>query len=649
MIGREITLLFAGVFFVNACSSADDGKLFYKSGDRAIYLSEDQDLAVIPASDTSKSAASVSIRALDKNLEIYLPYLRRKTGFNLVKRGADVSPDVFRRSMTVLQGPDDDFHPLVYRADQAAVVLTDTFTIQFKKPMKKKAVLDVLNDHLDFKFTPKQADLEYSNGKVRRRPFLWKVTIADQTPPQEALKQINDLHESPLVSEAFPDFVTIQLDRYIDLRIAMMMLQNLSAKLPKHTGTCSQLSVNNIPNDEYFGRQWHLSNTGTSPNQKNIPEWIPGNVGNDIDALEGWEITKASEEIVIAVIDVGVDADHADLSNVLKNGLNATGIGDAKPLQGANHGTRVAGLLAAETNEKCRGVAGVARGARILPVKFADIVGGHLTVTAYGASEIESAINAAIDWEGDSAGDNEDVDVIVMAWHIDTADIPLVTNAIHRALTEGIVVVVAAGNYSIGDSGDIKYPASLAASTTDCNIAPTTCNQAQVFQDGLIVVGATTQTDRIKKVHACVAGDTDPNCALDPDGGPSGWGSRFGDAVSLSAPGLWMTTTDYTGSIDPPPYVNDWDGTSAAVPLVGGAAALLLTCYPQATPEQIKRWLENGAETGFDQSENNGTPVWDQFYGHGRLSISGALKYAIQDMQPSNILPGSGIASNCAP
>lgn len=106
-----------------------------------------------------------------------------------------------------------------------------------------------------------------------------------------------------------------------------------------------------IPNDEYFGQQWHLHNTGQEVNDGHF-----GTADADIDAPEAWDITFGSSDIIVAVIDEGVTSDHPDLPNTRQvrlpgsnfdpdDGLSAN---DPSPIEDDNHGNSCAGLIAAE-------------------------------------------------------------------------------------------------------------------------------------------------------------------------------------------------------------------------------------------------------------------------------------------------------------
>lgn len=116
-----------------------------------------------------------------------------------------------------------------------------------------------------------------------------------------------------------------------------------------------------IPNDPFLSEQWQLSNTGQS-----IFFSGPGTAGADISAIDAWDLTKGSPNVIIAVIDTGVDLEHPDLvdnlwhnpNEIPGNGLDDDangfiddvigwdfGEGDNNPDDSYGHGTAVAGLI----------------------------------------------------------------------------------------------------------------------------------------------------------------------------------------------------------------------------------------------------------------------------------------------------------------
>ncbi|MDI6751315.1 MAG: S8 family serine peptidase [bacterium] len=111
------------------------------------------------------------------------------------------------------------------------------------------------------------------------------------------------------------------------------------------------------PNDTYFGNQWGLPK---------------------IQAPSAWDIEKGTETVIIAIIDTGVDYDHPDLKDKVIKGWdyanNDSDPMDDHSLNGHSHGTHVAGIAAASTNNG-KGIAGVAWNCKILAVKCLDSSG----------------------------------------------------------------------------------------------------------------------------------------------------------------------------------------------------------------------------------------------------------------------------------
>jgi serine protease len=137
-----------------------------------------------------------------------------------------------------------------------------------------------------------------------------------------------------------------------------------------------------VPSDPEFSELWGLNNTGQGG----------GVLDADIDALESWDITTGSREVVIAVIDGGVDYTHPDLvDNMWQNpgeiagdGIDNDGNGyvddiygidtangDTDPMDLGGHGTHVAGTIGAVGNNSI-GVVGVNHEVTIIACKFLD-------------------------------------------------------------------------------------------------------------------------------------------------------------------------------------------------------------------------------------------------------------------------------------
>ena len=339
-----------------------------------------------------------------------------------------------------------------------------------------------------------------------------------------------------------------------------------------------------IPNDEYFPMQWHLHNTGQSG----------GTPGADIRAPEAWEITTGDPNIVVAVIDTGVDSKHPDLVNNLVPGydfLDDDEIPD--PAGNDAHGTACAGLIAAEGNNGI-GVTGVTWNCKIMPVR---IFGNRPDGTWYSCTEAEEA--TAIRW---AAGHG--ADILSNSWVESKNPTPILYSAIVDVTKasgigragKGCVVTFSVGN----DSSLITwYP---------------------VRYPEVIAVGAADRNDQ-----RCWYSDYGPELDI---AAPSGPVLTWDEVTNTKGIGcLW--TTDIAGlpgySSDPRnpwPDVLDYyavfRGTSAACPVAAGVAALILSVEPNLTSDEVRHFLERSAK-------DLGAPGRDQYYGWGRVDARAAL------------------------
>ncbi len=116
-------------------------------------------------------------------------------------------------------------------------------------------------------------------------------------------------------------------------------------------GTGPHNPSNFTPNDPSFTLQWHYHNTGQSS----------GTPGCDIKLPEAWDITKGNSNVIVAVIDGGIDFSHADLAGNMWSGVGYNFVTNSPTLSVQSHGTHVAGTIAANTNNGI-GVSGVAGG-----------------------------------------------------------------------------------------------------------------------------------------------------------------------------------------------------------------------------------------------------------------------------------------------
>lgn len=299
------------------------------------------------------------------------------------------------------------------------------------------------------------------------------------------------------------------------------------------------------PQDRNWSTQWGFQNNGNN-------NWMKGPKGEDIHAMEAWEITKGSHDVVVAVIDSGVMVNHPDLEGNIytnlaeQNGINGIdddgngyiddvhgydfGDKDPETEDGVGHGTHVAGLIGARHNTI--GIAGVMDNVKILPLKFLNKENKGDTKDAILAIDYAIKMNA---------------NIINASWgsHIKS---DVLEKAIQAASEKGILFVAAAGNSKEDNHKNPIYPASYTVSN-------------------IIAVGATNGAGR--------------------KAGFSNYGKSL---VHIFAPGV------YSISITPDGKNLFKSGTSSAAPLVSGALGLLLSKYPNIKAEEAKERLMKASD-----------------------------------------------------
>ena len=304
----------------------------------------------------------------------------------------------------------------------------------------------------------------------------------------------------------------------------------------------------NVPNDPYFSQQWALNQLSDC----------------DIDAPEAWDIETGSSDVIIAVVDSGVDYNHPDLmdnmwinEDEILDGNDTDGNGyiddirgwdfeddDNDPMDEYGHGTHCSGIAAAVTNNSV-GIAGVCWNCTIMPIKIGGTSGIPEDAAANGI--IYAADNGA--------------DIISMSWS-GYFNSSLIRDAVEYAYSEGVVPVAAAGN----ENTDIKlYPAAY---------------------DEVIAVAATDNNDTRADF------------------------STYGNWVDVAAPGVDIYSTMPDDSYD------EKSGTSMACPHVAGLAGLLLSKNQSLTQDMIKTIISNAVD-----------PVnSSEYIGKGRINAVEALK-----------------------
>jgi len=218
-------------------------------------------------------------------------------------------------------------------------------------------------------------------------------------------------------------------------------------------------TTNSIPKDPLFYQQWGLNNTGQ--NYYGYGD-IKGTVGVDINAPDIWNITKGNSNVVVAILDSGVDYKHEDLKNsmwknkgeIAKNGIdddnngyvddyygydfgsNNDGDNDSDPMDivSINHGTHVAGIVAASQNNG-KGVSGVAPNVKIMALK-----GFRPDEYIYLSDTIE-ALEYIVKMK------NRNVNIVAVNCSFGGASYSKIEEDAFRTVSDaGIIILAAAGN-----------------------------------------------------------------------------------------------------------------------------------------------------------------------------------------------------------
>jgi|GEM_PF-2684196 len=335
------------------------------------------------------------------------------------------------------------------------------------------------------------------------------------------------------------------------------------------------------PNDPLFHNDWGLHNEGQ------YVDGQPGTFDVDIDAPEAWEVTTGSRDIVVAVIDTGIDFSQPDLGgdtrdnammwvnsgedcpNCRNDGIDNDGNGyvddwrgwdwandDNNPYDDNGHGTHVAGIIGARGDNGIGG-AGVNWEVSFLALKFLDAAGGGAVGDAIAA--LEYAADMGITITNNSWG----------SLYYSQA----LYDAIAEVDSRGVLVVAAAGNDGLNADAVASYPAAY----------------------------------DLPNIISVAASDSNDHLASFSNYGPG--------AVDIAAPGVGIYSTWATNLGNPYRYAN---GTSMATPFVAGAAALITSRFPEASHLGLKALLLRSVD-----------PVeWlsDRVGSGGRLNVNTAVR-----------------------
>lgn len=324
------------------------------------------------------------------------------------------------------------------------------------------------------------------------------------------------------------------------------------------------------PDDPRYNEQWHYHNTG----QQN------GTPDADIDLPEAWEITKGNPEVIVAVIDQGIQTNHPDLIANMWEGIGYNFINNSPNIVPGDHGSHVAGTVAGVNNNGI-GISGVAGGSgpgdgvRLMSCQVFNPTsgGGGFQNAPVWAADNGAAISQN-SWGYTSPGYYEQA--VLDA--IDYFNI----NGGGEAMVDGGITIFAAGNS--GSQGQ-WYPG---------------------YYSGCFSVAATNNQDK------------------------RSWYSNYDTWVDVSAPGGETNQVTQRGVLSCWRNSNYgfYEGTSMACPHVSGIAALMISlAYGQFTPAQVADIIRNTTDDHYGVN-----PGYIGKLGTGRVNAHSALLETLNQM-----------------
>ena len=342
-------------------------------------------------------------------------------------------------------------------------------------------------------------------------------------------------------------------------------------------GGGKKITLQTIPDDTYFSRQYGLYNDGSFSSS-------PALSGADIDMTLGWDIEKGNESVIVAVLDTGVKLDHPEFrgriwenTNEISNGIDDDNNGyvddingwdfannDHDPSDDQGHGTNVTGIIGANANNS-QGYSGVDWNCKLM---IGKVLGENnqgyyswwIDAIYYAVDNGAKIINMSL---GGSSFSNA------------------MKEAIDYAYTNGVTVVASMMNYN---NDTTYYPAGYQKT---------------------IAVGATN--------------------AKDERSSPFSWsstsGSNYGNHIDVVAPGSYIFGLNHQSDTN---YNYYWGGTSQAAPLVAGLSSLLLAQNSTRTPDDIRNIIRSTAEDQVGRSSED-IAGFDHYHGYGRINAYQAL------------------------
>jgi subtilisin family serine protease len=416
------------------------------------------------------------------------------------------------------------------------IVLVVAFAVQVKKLQKQvRSAVRIIPTEPKSRGGVDQNGLETSTANSRLRPDVlvkFRAGVSEDTITQITAR-FNDQVQDEI--EAVPGLTTIHDPDSTDagtLAAQYQSLPEVEYAEPNYEISIDQTAKANdviLLNDPRITEQWALT---------------------DIGAAGAWTSTKGSRDIVVAVLDSGVEYTHVDLANNIWtrpaemkpyqdrdlgtiddiHGYNAIA-NDGDPLDENGHGTYCAGIIGAECGNNV-GICGLNWKTQIMSLKFIN-AGGFGNV-----GDAVEAINYALDRK--NAGVN--LRVINASWGLSEPSRAL-EDMIRKANQAGILFVVASGSAGTDNDATPRYPAGY-------NLG------------NIISVAATDKSGALAEF--------------------SNYGAK---TVNVAAPGKDILTTALGNDY------KECSGTSMAAAVVAGVAALSLSKHPTLSVDQLRSLL----------------------------------------------------------
>ena len=386
-----------------------------------------------------------------------------------------------------------------------------------------------------------------------------------------------------------------------------------------------------LPNDKFLSRQWYLFNAGISAFFKNSGDYanaysayqdsfapeVNGIISNtDIFAPEAWNVQHDAKDIVVAVVDQGVDIDHPDLKNNIwinpgevegdgkdndnngfKDDINGwsfnyggkNGVNDPRPLTPNHaHGTHVAGTIGAEGNNKI-GISGIAWNTQIMPVNIG-------TDRVDGLAQLEKGIQYAVENDADiinlSLGTSLKISPSYVMQYMTSQgllmdDAPAsiretglstFIDVAQQALVNDVLLVIAAGN-----DGQYSTKVNSWQQVNNLDYSLHVETFVSSFFDNAITVSS---TDAMRNLSPY----TNTGFTVDISA-PGGNNSGHDFLAMLSTLPTGITSPNYSSKIvdNNNGTYGYAQGTSMATPVVSGAAALIKAVNPKLSASEIRQ------------------------------------------------------------